>query len=454
MLVRFTVENILSIRDREELSLVASRLRGHEDHIIRPEDSDGFALLKVAVIYGANASGKTNLVRALDTAQRFILRPLEAEKPIPIIPFKLDDERVGARSRFEFEIKCKGRYFAYGFVVSQERVEEEWLYRVGQQTEQPIFTRQRNKFAFPGMVFLDKEHEQFTSFTAKGTLPNRLFLTECRERNVKNNVPEAAFLFDVLDWFDNTLTVVFPHSKYTGLAFRIHENNDFKQKLTSYLKCFDTGIEAIDLEKEDFAAIKLPAEVKQLAKKAAAEHGQILLTDEQNSHWLIESKDSSLIAWRLVARHTSRNAKSLVTFDLKEESDGTRRLMDLVPAMMALLDGGRVFVIDELDRSLHPDIAHTYIDNFLRYSQGRESQLIVTTHETTLLEQKFLRADEIWMVDKGADQATKLVALAEYKEAQIKDVAKDYRQGRFGGVPVLRDFSWLENGNATRTKGV
>jgi AAA15 family ATPase/GTPase len=111
---------------------------------------------------------------------------------------------------------------------------------------------------------------------------------------------------------------------------------------------------------------------------------------------------------------------------------------------MTLMRGDVVVVIDELDRSLHPEILHSYLANYLKYSKGSGSQLIVTTHDTTLLKQRFLRRDEVWFVEKGTDQSSRLVALEEFKDVdRSKDLQQDYLLGRFGGVPVIRDFSWL-----------
>jgi AAA15 family ATPase/GTPase len=112
--------------------------------------------------------------------------------------------------------------------------------------------------------------------------------------------------------------------------------------------------------------------------------------------------------------------------------------------MIVLLTRNMVIAVDELDRSLHPEVIHSYLANFLEYATGVASQLIVTTHDTTLLSRPFLRRDEIWLVEKGSDQSSRLVALEEFKNVnKSKDLAKDYLLGRFGGVPVIRDFSWL-----------
>ena len=165
-----------------------------------------------------------------------------------------------------------------------------------------------------------------------------------------------------------------------------------------------------------------------------------------NELWLFDRDSAGEFRSRkMVAKHSIHGTTHATsTFDMKEESDGTRRLMDLIPAMIALVSGDRVFAIDELDRSLHPEVLHSYVGNFLRYSAGRNSQLIVTTHDTTLLKQAFIRPDEVWLVEKGRDLSSRLVALDEYsKVSGSKDLQQDYLSGRFGGVPVIQDFSWL-----------
>ena len=120
--------------------------------------------------------------------------------------------------------------------------------------------------------------------------------------------------------------------------------------------------------------------------------------------------------------------------------------MELFPAMVGLLTSDILVAVDELDRSLHPQIVHSYLANFLKYSAGRDSQLIVTTHDTTLFQQDFLRRDEFWLMEKAEDQSSRLIALEEFKNVdESTDLQNDYLLGRFGGVPVIRDFSWLRD---------
>lgn len=445
MLIRFTVANYLSFKEPTELSFVpAAGIANHEGHVVSATTPNGIDVLKLGVIYGANASGKSNLVRAIHTAQSIVLHPVEKRKNLPFVPFKLDEESAIKPTRFEFEIMVEGHCYAYGFVYSLHQIEEEWLYKINALDEKCIFERTAQEFRFPGLHSSNDEANQFLNFTAKGTPPNRLFLTECDERDVEAVVPDSKAIFEVGDWFANRLLIIFPESKFEGLASDVYASEPFKNELAKYLQCFDTGIAGISTVKDDFQSINIPQHIRQKIEADFQEGGQILLADRDDSRWLLKKENAIIRAFRVVSEHSKENGDHLVNFDLKEESDGTRRLMDLAPAMMSLLLSDCDLIIDELDRSLHPDISHSYIDNFLRYSTKRHSQLIVTTHEVSLLDQHFLRPDEIWLVDKGGDGVSHLTALTEYKLNQTKDLERDYRQGRFGGIPVLRDFSWLD----------
>ena len=443
MLVRFSVENFLSFRDRVELSMVASKkVRRHPEHVVKPSSSTGIPLLKLALIYGANASGKSNLVKAMGMGKNLVLHSIEPDSRIAHTPFKLDPPCQDKPTRLEYEIKIENRFFAYGFAFTSDRVEEEWLFEVTGDSEKPVFERTRSQIELGDLPFINHEEKQFLKFTAKGTLPNRLFLTECRERNVREHVQGARDILNTLDWIGNELVVIFPASNALQLLFVIYGHKKYKKEMATFLKCFDTGIGEIDFEHVEPESLGVPEEMKKRVE--AASRSSFYAPD--GSHILWDRDDEGRIrAWKLIARHSTRNgAKNSPPFDMVEESDGTRRLLHLVPAMMSLMKTDRVFAIDELDRSLHPDILHSYLANFLKYSAGRSSQLIVTTHDTTLLKQSFLRRDEVWFVEKGTDQSSRLVALEEYKDVdKSKDLQQDYLLGRFGGVPVIRDFSWL-----------
>jgi len=392
MLVRFNVENLLSFRERVELSMVASNdERCNPQDVISPVTTEGITLLKLAVIYGANASGKSNLVKAMSIAKDLIVHPAQAEEKLTFLPFKLDRDCYKKPSRFEFEIKLKDRYFAYGFSVSRERVVDEWLYEVDTKDERRIFSRSRGAIKLGDLTYQSDVEKQFLEFTAKGTLPNRLFLTECGERNLRDHVSAARDLLDILSWFKNGLRLIFPDSGMLNLPLGVRENQRFKKELARYLNCFDTGIEEIDLVQVDHAELDIQPQTKTSIGSRVDRDGIAQLAGPEGEQVLFDRDDeSNLRAWLLVARRRHRNGiKAQAIFGMDEESDGTRRLMHLAPVMMGLTTDEVTFVIDELDRSLHPEILHSYLANFLKYSVRLGSQLIGTTHDTTLLRQPF-----------------------------------------------------------------
>jgi AAA15 family ATPase/GTPase len=451
MLIRFSVENYLSFRDRVELSMVAGPVERHPHHVVRPDTA--VPLVKVAVIYGANASGKSNLVQAMAAAQQMILRPLPSRKRIALQPFRLDAGLRLQPSRFEFEINLEDRCFAYGFAATTERVVEEWLYQIQGDADLCIFERVADDVQLKNLPFAGADERQFLEFTARGTLPNRLFLTECRERNVRKNVEASAVLFDVLDWFDDRLTVLFPESTYEKLDFAIEGNAAFKDNLSRMLQAFDTGIDVVcfkETQLEDH--VKVDADDLERIDELLDAHGRFVLSPSPTLRLLVDRDEQGRLRTRRLVFHHQGTEGAGELFEMSDESDGTRRLLDLAPALLLLVENDRVFVIDEFDRSLHPELAHSLLDNFLRYSEGRRSQLIVTTHETTLLDQDFLRRDEIWLMEKGRDQSTRLIGLEEYQGIPPEDdLQRDYLQGRFGGVPVLRDFKWMRPDHAEGT---
>jgi uncharacterized protein len=455
MLVRFTVENCLSFRDRVELSMIASeKVFDHPEHVICGSGQNGLPVLKLGVLYGANASGKSNLVKAVLMARHLILNPPAAGQGIDRVPFKLDPSCRDGPTRFEFEIKVGHRYFAYGFSVSSERVEEEWLFEVGRNLEDKIFERSGNDFEWGRLSFSNPDEKAFLEFTAKGTLPNRLFLSECRERNVRENVPAAERIINTFQWFENGLIVALPDGLSQNIASRVRSDESFRKQLAKYLRCFDTGLEDIDLEPTVVREAKFSANINAYLEALNTLRHMVSHDSSISPLMFVTPEEPGIFKlWKLVSRHRGQHGTDpSATFDMTEESDGTRRLMQLVPAMISMMTGDGVFIIDEFDRSLHADVLHSYLANFLKYSAGRSSQLIVTTHDTTLLRQHFLRRDEVWFVEKGDDQSSRLIALEEYKDVeQSQDLQQDYLLGRFGGVPVIRDFSWLgeEHGETT-----
>lgn len=222
MLIRFTIENFLSFKERQTFSLLPGKGTLKSNH--KTKSVKGISVLKTALVYGANASGKSNLIKALEFGQTTVLKGTKAEQPINFKGFKLDSKYIKGNSYIEYEIQHKGKNYAYGFVFNSKEIIDEWLFEINKKTELKIFERSKT-IDFDLTYILKrndkKEEKQFIEFTAKGTPRNQLFLTQIRNTNVIDNVTDISDLLNIIDWFQNVLTVIYPSSKNIGKKFEL-----------------------------------------------------------------------------------------------------------------------------------------------------------------------------------------------------------------------------------------
>ncbi|WP_083234083.1 AAA family ATPase [Candidatus Marithrix sp. Canyon 246] len=394
MLIRFTVENFLSFKERVEFSMIPAKKQQLNDHIIKDEDIN---VLKTAVIYGANAAGKSNLIKAMSFAKQLIVKGTAPNKFIPIKPFKLDKTSLNKPSRFEFEFKHGGKNYAYGFVLNNKWILEEWLYEINQVDEQAIFERQtlseEQIIITPGnkLEFLNEEQKGIFKYTGNiSTRANQLFLTEVSKINTKKIKIPA--LLDAYQWFNQVLTIIFPDN----LSFEINSEHIIHNNLLNLLQVFDTGILGIKTIEVDFEN-----EVKDLTQENKdkiilnlEENESRLIHANNNRQYVIFRKDNQIKAFKLMTEHSTQDGLKAL-FEISEESEGTQRIIDLIPTFIILLESEKVIVIDELERSLHPRLTTTLLELFLTYSKKVKSQLIFSTHESELLNSDNLRSDVV-----------------------------------------------------------
>lgn len=439
MLLQFVVENFLSFRDPVTLSLLAAEGVAHEPpQVVRgPEGRD---VLRCAAIYGANASGKSNLVRALSFALDLILEGTSSGRKIDARPFRLDPSFKELPSRFELEIGAGGRRFSYGFAITSKLVQAEWLFVGNGDGEQVWFERggdreddgPASRIRIGTALAADQDRRQFLGFVAEGTRPNQLFLTEAWERNVKELEPVLEAL--------RAVRVIWPTAYFTFLADKIDSDPPFRKFLGEFLKGAGTGLEGIDVERMEWDGSKLQ---RDLLSALAGEH-KGYVSDEFGA--IRRSGADKLEELHLQGLHRGRD-DTLVKLGLEEESDGTRRLLHLAPVLYSSTHeerGGAVYVIDELERSLHPLLTRLFIERFLATpTEGPPVQLIFTTHDTNLLDLSLLSRDSIWFTEKDPHGASALYSLAEFKAEQLEQLGahleKGYLQGRFGAIPFFGD---------------
>lgn len=451
MLLRFTVENFMSFKERAELSLIPSKVRRHPSHVIKAETPKSISALKAAVIYGANASGKSNLIKAMSHVQQMINEGSRSGRKIAFYPYKLTEECLTTPSRFEFELKLGEHQYAYGFSSDSHEIKEEWLYRIDKIKDELIFKRtagQYDEFEFGKLPFDNKEDKLFLDFTAKGTPDNRLFLNECKERNINKALSYLTDIIDVSHWFEHSLTIIFPDSKYTGLEMEMQNNQKSNETFSRLLNSFDTGISDLRLQEVDFNSelVGIPADVKQKISEELEENTNLLLAVPRSIRYqFCKEATGEIKAYKLMTAHINADGKETL-FELNQESDGTQRLLDIAPGLLEIFTQDRTYIIDEIDRSLHPDITTSIFKAFLNNTSHIKSQLIVTTHETNLLNQDLVRKDELWFVQKNSHGESSLYSLEEYQTRFDKDIRRGYLAGRFGGIPLLTEFdnlSWL-----------
>jgi hypothetical protein len=433
------VENFLSFDTKVEFSMIPGKSRVHPNHRITDNRWNGIDVLKCAAIYGANGSGKSNFCKAIDFAKDLIVYGKKPQEEFDLKQFKLRDQNEKTSS-FSFEFTLNDKSFAYGFVLDNKVIHEEWLYEITKNNNKRIYERTTDSSGKAklelGSIKLSNKDKEFLLFLAQGTRSNQLFLTESNERN-------SEFFIDIYFWFKNNLIIVFPESKYGNLLTRIANESKFSKDLERLISYFDTGISGIQLNEinELQADRDIPLEIlKDIKRELSKAKKSIILQGPKSNLYLFNDKeDSKIRIVKLVTLHNKSEDGKKVAFDLEEESDGTLRLFDLLPGLINAFSQDMVFIIDELDRSMHPLLSKKFIEVFLNAKNEHKSQIIFTTHESFLLDLDLIRRDEIWFVEKDKKNASHMYSLEEYSPRYDKEIQKGYLMGRYGAIPVMYD---------------
>lgn len=412
MLIRFSVSNFRSLRDEQELSMVAAFRDGRDDLVsLESLDAD---LLRVAGIYGANAAGKSNVLDALQFMRDAILeshRTWPPEGPIPREPFLLDRKSVGAPSSFEADFLLGGVRFQYGFKLDSERVLEEWLFSYPNKRRQIWFTRE----AHAAEPFSFGRQLKGRNRTIEGlTRANSLFLSAAA-----GNAHEA--LLDVYSWFSSNLVFGGPSRQGRWALSTVRMLESKPHEVVEFLRAADLGINNIELREKPLGDRK----ARRLENNWAEGANRVLEFQHQ----------------------TKGDPVSLA---LSEESRGTQAWFSLAGPVLGILDRGGVLCIDELDSSLHPLLAFELIRLFQDPQRNpKNAQLIFNTHDTNLLgspsETPLLYRDQIWFVEKDDEGATHLYPLTDFKPRKFENLERGYLQGRYGAIPFINSVPVAED---------
>jgi len=430
MLIRFEVENWMSFRAPVTLSMIASRERQHPARVPRVEKYK-FGILPIAAVYGGNASGKSNLFKALGFARRLVVNGTEPDSPIAVSTFCLDDQSSKMPTRFLFEMLIGETVYAFNFAVTQESVIEERLVRVSCSSEKVLYDRQHTK-----EIQFDESLPQGErlKFAFEGTRNNQLFLTNSVSQNIETFKP-------VYDWFKKSLILIGPVSRYTSFYRFVDKGQALYSAVNDVLPRLDTGISHLD--GEEIPLDNLPISESDRARMQEDVKEGVATCIEQfpdNERFVITKHQGTLSVKRLITYHSRPDGKE-VKFEMRQESDGSKRLIDILPAFLDISRtvSSKVYVIDELDRSLHTLLTRSLLESYLASCSAKSrSQLLFTTHDLLLMDQELLRRDEMWLTERATNGVTNLLSLSEYKDVRAdKDIRKSYLQGRLGGIPRI-----------------
>lgn len=445
MLLSFSTANFRSIREEQTLSMVASTKQpDHAEHLAAIPDDENRAL-PVAVIYGANGAGKSNLVRSLALLQNLVVRGTEPKKPIGRRAFLLDKASASQPTEFKIQYVEGGRVYLFGCRIGDRAVDAEWLSLLRDGKEISVYeraTRGDGEVTIEAGPVLTEdswgEHGKALALTKVGVLPNQLFL-HAAGKNLREQ-DQGPVLAGALRWFTERVTLIPADSTFSALAQWVAQDEKFTNFAGDFLRKIATGVDRLRVDTsqvEESVLGGLGRGFEDLVKDTPAGM-TTTMTRPDGTELIVEKGEGTKVRVRTIKSEHLIADGSRVALPFSEESDGTQRLTHLLPALHAVCQKPGLFVIDEIDRSLHPLLAKGFVRLFLQACAGHGSQLIFTTHETAFLDLDLLRRDEIWFADKKQlEGTTELYSLADFKVRTDLKIDKAYLQGRFEAVPPI-----------------
>lgn len=436
MLVSLTLQNWRSIRFSQQFDMTASRERVEKQSLTSLPPMYGTKkILPLAAIYGPNASGKTNLVDALSFIRFLVVEGIQVDRPIPIEPYRLGESDEDSPFLFDLEMLIDNRIYRYGATISTNEILEEHLYVERTRSEEILYTRHKE-----GWVFGKGYDDQRIRFVAEGTRTNQLFLHNSVSQNVNSFRP-------MYDWFSKTLIPVGLEAQY-GAYYSMLLRDDFREFIGEKLRKYDTGATGLKLKEIPKESIHIPSslltEIVDSTVKSEGRYSQLRVnTGDGPEIYIIDAHNQEPTFQKVLLIHNDASGHD-VEFELSQESTGTQRLLELLPMFFDLAsighETGRVYVVDELDRSFHTELTDDLVRTFIDCcSSETRNQLIFTTHDLLLMEDFRLRKDEQWVFENTGRNGTTFTCVGRHKDVRTDtSILNAYRNGVFGGYPSFK----------------
>jgi AAA15 family ATPase/GTPase len=417
MLIEFRVTNFRSFKETQTLSMVAGTLAEHLQTNTSSSPLKGFErFLRTAAIYGPNAAGKTNLLRALQFAQTIVLNSAAVTSPghTPFSPFKFSAVTRSAPTEFQITFTQNQIRYEYGFAFGPRRIEKEWLIEYVHPRGRTMFERtydeRKDRYEWHFSSFLKGQR----SVWRDSTRPDALFLSTAIQLNNTQLLP-------VFEWFQKRLIVVVGVTTLNPtLTLKLLDEPNGKERLLPFLREADLGITDLEVRREPIPSGAGFVPGTPILEQVAGS-STVNLIKVTFSHWSDDSKDQVL--------------------DLAEESSGTQVLFRSAGAWLNVFANGEVLLFDEIDTSLHPLLVRYLIQRFhSKQTNPNNAQLIFSTHNTSLLDRELFRRDQIWFVEKRRDGASHLYPLTDFKPRNDEVLERWYMRGRYGALPIIDEI--------------
>lgn len=435
MLVEFSVENYRSFQEKQTFSMVASEDEAMlESNTFPMPNTDKLRLLKSTVLYGANASGKSNLLRGIQVLRNIVVKSasrMQTGDKFPVEPFRLSSKSEKQPTSFEIIFICQNVRYEYGLSLTKERVYEEWLIAHPNESSQKWFSRKYS----PDNPKLQDDEEYEWSFgrglkgekkrIQKLVRDNSLFLSHAAQ----NNHPQLTGIFQ---WFQQKMNMLNPSSVTKELTLHIfEENSNFRRKVVNFIRKADIDIFDIYIKSNP-----IPDNFKFLFKQFVQE------IEQKDGDDSISDFIDEMQRFDIITIHEMNDSDNKIEFEMSDESGGTQRLFEIAGVWLYVLQSGELLVIDELDTSLHPLLSQALVKMFHDPDINKNNaQLIFTTHDTTLLDEDIFRSDQIWLTQKERSMNTNIYSLLEFNINEDESLQKGYQLGRYGAIPLINKLN-------------
>lgn len=442
MLLRFVVSNYKSIGHPVEFSMFPTEENVDKKYLKMIDTKMGtWKILRRGGFFGPNASGKTSFIESLKFARDFIVKGRQSDTGTGINLFKGDFSDLDHKALFQFMFYIDGEVYEYGISMDEVQVYEEWLYILSKKGFIPMYTRITDEKG-KTQIEIEAKYANKTSQERK--------LAEVLKNSIQEEQKNQLYLYKLYDngskkirkimqWFKN-LQVIFPTTTVRGLPLRMSNDRDFQSFVSNSLKKLDTGVANVSVVSDEINFIEF-AEKMDLPKEIITdiEEKKNGIISINGKYFIFGKKDIRKTVLIQIKFEHRLNEKSF-QFNIEDESDGTQRLLDLLPIIFGMDEKNQaIYFVDEIDRSLHTKLSMYLLSQFMKESNNTFNQIIFTAHDVNLINLDEFSQNEIWFVEKNMMGETKIRPFSDFNIKEGQDVIKSYLAGRFGAVPVIRE---------------